>query len=238
MKQFYAALICALVAASAFSSSVRAQSPTSSQSAVSKPPADPLPDPIAPEIGHRNEVGVWGGFSFGNPHLIGVTSDNQLFEAAFRYGYAVVDKRDWSFEWTVDIFPAEIVRQRAVDDVVYEGQRPVAWTYTLQHQAVYGGGINPLGIKFNLTRTRRVQPFFTSTAGFVASVKPVPIAVNGEEQFNFDFDFGGGVQLFNPSRTRAWMFGYKYKHISNAYRGEINPGVDFSVIFIGYSLLK
>jgi Lipid A 3-O-deacylase (PagL) len=239
MNRFYLALICVVLAASAFSPVARGQSSaTSPGPTITNPPVDPLYDPIEPEIHHRNEFGVWGGFSFANPHLIGVTSDNQLFEAAFRYGRVFTDKRDWSFEWTVDIFPAEIVRQRTVVDVMYQGQRPVEWTYTAQHQVVYGGGINPVSVKFNFIRTRAVQPFFTSTAGFVASVKPVPIAVDGEEQFNFDFDFGGGVQLFNSLRTRAWMFGYKYKHISNAYRGEINPGADFSVIFVGYSFLK
>ena len=47
-----------------------------------------------------------------------------------------------------------------------------------------------------------------------------------------------GFQRYNSSRTRAWMFGYKYQHISNAYRGEINPGVDLNTIFVGYSFYK
>jgi hypothetical protein len=238
MNRFYPAIVCFLLGASAFSPSARAQSASPPPATISNPAPDPLYDPILPAVHHRNEFGVWGGFSFGNASLIGDTTDNQLYEAAFRYGRVITDKRDWSFEWTVDIFPAEIVRQRAVTNVVYQGQTPVSWTYTSQHQVVYGGGINPVSLKFNFNRRHRVQPVFTSTAGFVASVKPVPIAVTGEEQFNFNFDFGGGVQLFNSSRTRAWMLGYKYKHISNGYRGAINPGADFNVIFIGYSILK
>jgi Lipid A 3-O-deacylase (PagL) len=222
-----------------FSPGARAQSQYAPQSASSSAGLDLQSDASPPaEVHHRNEFGVWGGFSFSNANLIGVTDDVQLYEAAFRYGRVITDKPFWSFEWTVDVFPAEIVRQRTVTDVIYQGQRPVSYTFTSQHQVVYGGGINPVSLKFNFVRQSRVQPFFTSTAGFVTSVKPVPVPVTGEEQFNFDFDFGGGVQVFDSSRTRAWMVGYKYKHISNAYRGEINPGVDLNVIFVGYSFLK
>ena len=56
----------------------------------------------------------------------------------------------------------------------------------------------------------RVQPFLASTAGFLASVRPVPVDIPGGTQFNFTFDFQGGVDLFNSSRTRAWRIGYKY----------------------------
>ena len=103
---------------------------------------------------------------------------------------------------------------------------------------VYGGGINPIGFKVNFLRRHSFQPFVASTVGFVASLRPIPVDIHGEEQFNFTFDFQAGFQRYNSSRTRAWMFGYKYQHISNAYRGEINPGVDLNTIFVGYSFYK
>ncbi len=105
-------------------------------------------------------------------------------------------------------------------------------------EIVYGGGINPIGLKLNFRRTHRFQPFIASEAGFVASRRPVPVDIPGGTQFNFTFDFQTGVDLFNSSRTRAWRIGYKYQHISNAYRHEFNPGIDFHVIYVGYSFFK
>ena len=34
------------------------------------------------------------------------------------------------------------------------------------------------------------------------------------------------------------MFGYRFQHISNAYRSSLNPGMDANVIFVGYSFFK
>jgi hypothetical protein len=185
----------------------------------------------------RNEFGVWGALSAGSPHVIGITGDVQLGQAAFRIGRILVDKPSFAFEWTIDVIPAEIVRQPRAVDAIYVNSRIA--DYALDgHQIVYGGGVNPIGLKFNFLRERQWQPVLASTGGFVVSVLPVPVDVHGEEQFNFTFDLQAALQHFNSSDTRAWMFGYKYQHISNGYRGTINPGVDFNVIFVGYSFFK
>ena len=185
----------------------------------------------------RNEFGVWGALSAGSPHVIGITGDVQLGQAAFRIGRILVDKPSFAFEWTIDVIPAEIVRQPRVVDAIYVNSRIA--DYALDgHQIVYGGGVNPIGLKFNFLREHQWQPVLASTGGIVVSVLPVPVDVNGEEQFNFTFDLQAALQHFNSSNTRAWMFGYKYQHISNGYRGTINPGVDFNVIFVGYSFFK
>jgi hypothetical protein len=106
------------------------------------------------------------------------------------------------------------------------------------HETVYGGGINPLGLKLNFRRQHRFELFGASTAGFLASVQPVPVDIPHGTQFNFTFDFQAGFQLFNESRSRAWVLGYKYQHISNGYRHSFNPGVDVNSIFVGYSFFR
>jgi hypothetical protein len=105
-------------------------------------------------------------------------------------------------------------------------------------EAVYGGAVNPIGAKLNFIPLRQFQPFVASTVGFVVSTRPVPVDMPGDEQFNFTFDMQAGFERFNSSRTRAFFFGYRFQHISNAYRGTINPGVDSNVIFGGYSFFK
>ena len=57
------------------------------------------------------EFGVWGGYSLGTPHLIGVTSNRQLGELALRYGHSIYDWSNVSLEYTLDVIPVEIVRQ-------------------------------------------------------------------------------------------------------------------------------
>ena len=105
-------------------------------------------------------------------------------------------------------------------------------------EAVYGGGVNPIGLKLNFLHQRRFEPFLGSSIGFVISTRPVPLDVPGEDQFNFTFDFQAGFERYNPARSRAWFFGYRYQHISNAYRSSINPGMDGNVFFVGYSFAK
>ncbi|MGC1686980.1 MAG: hypothetical protein WA734_15240, partial [Candidatus Acidiferrales bacterium] len=117
----------------------------------------------------RNEFGVWGALSAGSPHVIGITGDVQLGQAAFRIGRILVDKPSFAFEWTIDVIPAEIVRQPRAVDAIYVNSRIA--DYALDgHQIVYGGGVNPIGLKFNFLREHQWQPVLASTGGIVVSV--------------------------------------------------------------------
>ncbi|MGA8142587.1 MAG: acyloxyacyl hydrolase [Candidatus Acidiferrales bacterium] len=184
------------------------------------------------------EFGVWGGYSLGTAHAIGITSDRQLGVVALRYGHAIYDWPSVSLAYTLDVVPVEVVHQPTyVACNTNPNNFPEGFCQS-GHETVYGGGINPLGLKLNFFRQHRLQLYGASTAGFVASVRPVPVDVPGGTQFNFDFDFQAGFQLFNSSRSRAWTLGYKFQHISNAYRHSFNPGVDLNLIYIGYSFFR
>jgi hypothetical protein len=87
----------------------------------------------------------------------------------------------------------------------------------------YGAGISPLGQTINFLPRRKLQPFVAMNAGFVAFAGTVPSS--NATQFNFSFEFGGGLE-WNVKPSRAWSLDYRYHHISNAGRGEENPGVD------------
>jgi Lipid A 3-O-deacylase (PagL) len=211
-----------LVALLAVSPAVRCQTP-------------PLPQ--ASLQGGNNEFGIWASYAPGSPHVIGITSPRQFAVLGFRYGRILFDKPKWSLEYTLDVSPVEIMLQPKILGSFINSGGNVTYI-TGSREVVYGGGVNPIGLKLNFLRRRRFQFFGASTTGFVASVRPIPVDVHGETQFNFDFDFQAGFQLYNSSRKRAWMFGYKYQHISNAYRGQINPGVDLNTVFVGYSFYK
>ncbi|HWZ53303.1 MAG TPA: acyloxyacyl hydrolase [Candidatus Acidoferrales bacterium] len=185
-----------------------------------------------------SEFGVWGGYSLGNAHAIGVTSDRQIGVLAFRYSHLIFDTNSVSLAYTLDVLPVETVHQPTyVACNTNPNNFPKGFCQT-GHETVYGGGVNPLGLKLNFFRQSRLQIFGASEAGFVASTRPVPVDIPGGTQFNFTFDFQAGLQLYNSSRSRAWTLGYKLQHISNAYRHSFNPGVDVNMIYVGYSFFK
>jgi Lipid A 3-O-deacylase (PagL) len=209
-------LLLAIVAVLAFSPRARAQD-----------------SPLYPP---GNEFGMWGGYSVGNSYVFGIEPNRQLGEFALRYARTLYDKPRTSLQYTLDVIPVEAVRQYTYEVCLIA---PNKYGYCPNgRETVYGGGVNPLGLKLNFRRARRFQPYIASTAGFVASVRPVPVDIPGGTQFNFTFNFQAGIELFSSPRARSWRLGYQYQHISNAYRKDFNPGVDFHLIYIAYSFFK
>lgn len=191
------------------------------------------------QIQPNNEFGVWAAYSFGSPDLYGSVSHQQLGVAASRYGRLIHAARIVAIEYTVDVEPVEISRQfKYVPCQTGSGGGTSSDYCTDGHEWVYGGGISPIGWKFNFLPEHRWQPLFGTTGGLVFSVRPVPKDVPLGTQFNFTFDFQFGVEHFNSSRTRAWTIAYKFQHISNASRSVVNPGVDLNMITLGYSFFK
>jgi len=170
-----------------------------------------------------NEFGLWGGYAPLPSQLLGTTSDHQLIDIGLRYGRVLKAGGNVKIDYTLDIIPVESMRQPT----------------SARHEIVYGGGISPVGFRFDFMPRSRSQLFVAWTAGFVSSVRPIPIDEHGGTQFNFTFDyFQMGFRRFNARGNRAWMFGYKIQHISNAYRSNVNPGVDENVFFAGYSFYR
>jgi Lipid A 3-O-deacylase (PagL) len=99
----------------------------------------------------------------------------------------------------------------------------------------YAGGINPLGIKLNLLPRHRIQPVFSSTAGFLLSSRDIP--VDHSSNFNFSFDFGAGIEWFQSS-NRSVRLDYRLHHISNASISTTNPGIDSGLFQLSYSFGK
>jgi len=82
------------------------------------------------------------------------------------------------------------------------------------------------------------QPFAAFSGGFVMSQNAIPDDIPKATRFNFTGDIQLGMEHFNRTRTRAWIFSYKLQHISNGFRSSINPGVDLNMLAVGYSFFK
>jgi Lipid A 3-O-deacylase (PagL) len=187
----------------------------------------------------RNEFGVWGAYSATAQDIQGSVTDLQFGVAAFRYGRILHSSPGYAIEYTVDIDPVEVMRQNTwVSCVVESGGVPVGTYCAVGQETVYGGGISPIGWKFNFMRSRRWQPLLASTGGLIASERPIPKDIPLATQFNFTFDFQAGVEYFNSSRTRSWSFVSKVQHISNASRSSVNPGANIVMFSVGYSFFK
>ena len=187
----------------------------------------------------RNEFGVWGAYSASAQNIQGSVTNLQFGVAAFRYARILHSSPGYAIEYTVDIDPVEVMRQNTwVSCVVESGGIAYGAYCPVGRETVYGGGISPIGWKFNFMRSRRWQPLLASTGGLIASERPIPKDIPMATQFNFTFDFQAGVEHFNSSGTRAWSFVAKVQHISNASRSSVNPGANIVMFSVGYSFFK
>lgn len=193
----------------------------------------------AQESRPENEFGAWGSYSANSPGVWGSRGHVQFGAVAFRYGRLIDSTNNLTIEYTVDVEPVEITREnRYIPCEILSGGVFTQSNCAIGKQVVYGGGLSPFGWKFNLRPESRWQPFGALSGGFVMSQKAIPWDIPGATRFNFTFDFQVGVERFNVAHTRAWTFGYKLQHISNAFRSSINPGVDLNMLFVGHSFFK
>lgn len=93
-----------------------------------------------------------------------------------------------------------------------------------------GVGIAPVGLQVNYRLHRAVQPYLRMTTGVAYFFSAVP-DVRGKH-LNFTLEIGAGVQSALTDRILLTL-GYRYHHLSNGFRGDINPGVDSHLLHVG-----
>ena len=179
-----------------------------------------------------NEFGVWGGFSFHSPTLIGTTRDVRFGNIALRYGRVLAANKTVAFEWTIDVTPIAML---SVKRLVFTQTAPGTFAVSSTRERHYAAGASPIGFKFNFRPQRRVQPYASTSGGFLIFGEQVPVP--GATRFNFTFDFSGGVQIINSSR-RGFNIGYKFQHFSNGGQSRVNPGVDLHMVYAGFSIFR
>lgn len=179
-----------------------------------------------------NEFGIWGGLSFSSPTLIGKTPDARFGNVGLRYGRVLAAGKTVALEYTVDVIPVAVLSTKRF---TLASVGPGIFSVRQSRNSVFGAGFAPIGFKLNFRRQKKVQVFAGATGGFLYFQNQVPIS--GASQFNFTYDFAGGVQIIGNNR-RAFLVGYKYQHISNGHTSPINPGVDVQMVFAGFSVFR
>ncbi len=174
-----------------------------------------------------NEIGIWAGYSWSNPTLIGRMTDRALFEFNVQYARVIDTSDKWALKYTVEIVPVAYVRQP--QQGVMNGN-PVDLPGT--KQKIYGVGITPVGFQVNYRRGHVLQPYVNGSAGILYFAEQVPVA--DSSKINFNLGLGVGVQIWH-SENQSIRLGYKYNHISNGYTASQNPGMDSNLFHIGYA---
>ena len=188
--------------------------------------------PTPQENIRRNEFGVWGSISFDATTWIGYTPDARFGNIGLRYGRVLAANRNLAFSWTIDAVPVAVLSVKRFTTVP---TGTGSFTVRETRDQTYGAGLSPIGLKLNFRRSKLLQPFASGSAGFLYFSEQVPIT--GASQFNFTFEFGGGVDIVRDGR-HGISVGYKYQHISNGYTSPLNPGIDVQMIHVGYSVRR
>ncbi len=185
----------------------------------------------SPEAGTADAVDDTGlvGVSRASEWMVsaGAATSVELFHSQDGIRYAV-QTLSWARELTTERGPA-LLRGR------------LAWTVELMPVLaesspthVYGVGVAPIGLRWNLQPRPRWSAFTELGGGFLGSSAPIP---TGVARFNFMAHWGAGVRL-PVSSTQAVVIGYRFHHISNGDRLPLNPGVNSHIALVGWSLTR
>jgi hypothetical protein len=100
---------------------------------------------------------------------------------------------------------------------------------SFNRSTVYGAGLDPLGFSMAFGNGRW-RPFWSASGGLRMFVDRVPIPRG--TRFNFTADLGLGI-CRTMSSGFAVSIALDLHHVSNANRGEKNPGVNYLLLAVG-----
>ena len=171
--------------------------------------ADVASAQVGPEYGgHEAQVWMGGGHS-----VPGGTSDTGIFDIGLRYGWVLTEAHlPWilrgRFEYAVDAEPAYLIFQPA--------------------NTAYGVGFNPLALKWDFERRRRLSPYIELSGGTLFTDHSVPTYTN---TVNFTSAAALGTHVLGPKYN--WSVELRYLHISNAGLANFNPGLNTVQVRVG-----
>jgi len=162
-----------------------------------------------PEQG-GHEVQIWAG---GGHSVSGGRGDTGAFNAGLRYGWILTNPHlpgflRGRFEYAVDAVPVFLVFQPA--------------------NTAYGVGFDPLGLKWNFVRHRRISPYLELCGGTLFTNHEVPTYTN---TVNFTDQAALGMHILGPRHNVSLEL--RYMHISNAGLANLNPGVNTVQVRLG-----
>jgi len=130
-------------------------------------------------------------------------------------------------------FAATLGYERYLSDRFALGVEGVPLFALTQDGTAYGMGLTVTGHHLLARRKQSFTPFAEWGAGFLHFNREEPL---NTVRFDFTLRLGvGGEWSLGPGRTVT--AGYRFHHISNAGRGETNPGINSSYPYVEMGLL-
>lgn len=226
-----------------------AQSPDASATSNTNAAAEPA-------YSRLNTGGIFAEFAPNSSHiLIGVSNQRRLITAGFEYGRRIYSADKFQLYYLIQARPFVLE-----GDPTLAGYKDASTGQTLAtltppprvvttpttpinvsgvpvvpfygRQWTYEGGLNPIVFRLNFRPHHRLQPFASTLGGFLYATRQEP--VQNTMNFNFCFQLGVGFEAYITA-TRSIRISYSFQHISNAYIGATDPGIDTGLIQVGYS---
>jgi hypothetical protein len=142
-----------------------------------------------------------------------------LTTAGIRYGkvltnsFGITRRRHGTLEYTVDLLPLMLMTWPSV---------------------IYGGGVAPLGFKWNYLANPSYRPFWEANLGLAFSTHSFP---PGNSTVNFIVNAGGGLTVLNRG-DETLTVGFEYSHLSCGFFCTRNPNLNGASVVLEYHWLK
>ena len=182
----------------------------------------------------RTEIGAWVARTLSGGSVLGSLPGGRLDLLGLRYtrrliptGEQAASRSDGpSLTYTADLIPVARLHipKDATPDRFFLGNNPEK-----RALSTTGVGAYPLGLRVTFRFRERVRPFIAGHTGGLYFADPVP-DLRGR-RFNFAVGIGTGVRVALPHRLSLTL-GYRYHHLSNGFRGSINPGLDANLLYL------
>lgn len=188
----------------------------------------------------RSQLSLWLGGSLESGHLLGKIPRSRFALLGIRYHHLLIPAEAsplapsrLTLTYTADVFPLAhlSIPPHTISTSPRRGENNQLWEKGLQTNGI---GASPFGLRINHRYTKHIQPFIAGSSGFIYFFRPMPDERG--RHLNFTIDVGLGVQVLLSSSTTLTL-GYRYLHLSNGFRGIVNPGVDANLMHLGVTVL-
>ncbi|MEQ1855653.1 MAG: acyloxyacyl hydrolase [Longimicrobiales bacterium] len=131
----------------------------------------------------------------------------------------------WGLEYHVRVVPLALMTNNPTQPAL---RGPLGWTLspTTSRASTLGIGVKPVGLRV-WGGSNRVRIEADAAGGMLRF--GTPLLASNAKRVNFAYEFGAGMRL-GPSGV---VLGYRRHHVSNAGFGEVNPGLDSHVLYLG-----
>lgn len=185
---------------------------------------DPLPNwELTAYVGgaHSSPVGT---------HL-GAVPDRDHFFVGLHLTANLIRRERWSVGWAPEVVPLLLVTNNPTYQQVEIPEYGVFY-FPDGAKPVYGFAVSPIGVEGQLRVSTSWRLYAAGAAGIAWFTRDVPVP--GALSDPFTVEWGGGA-IWQFGKSDALRAGYKFHHLSNAYRSEQNPGLDANVVLVGWT---